>query len=160
MTVKHNKIVITSIELQVSTLQAILMSKILLCSTVICLFVLHSHYMVPDGCGEGIWEVNILSISSRPTAYITVQRKNTKIIKTFGALVEIWTQCKGKKKNCRYIKSFHNDRTRHYLTIRPAEICSKKMLIKCQMANSLDVARAEVLQGSQKQAARQMECPV
>lgn len=67
-------------------------------STVICLFVLRNHYMVPDGCGEGISEVNILSISSRPTTYLTVQRKHMKIIKIFGALVEIWTQCKGKKK--------------------------------------------------------------
>jgi hypothetical protein len=64
------------------------------------------------------------------------------------------------KKIFRYIKSFHNDRIRHYLTIKPAEICSKKMLIKCQTANSLDFSRGEVFQGSQKQAAPRMECPV
>jgi len=78
MTIRHNKIVITSIQLHVSSLQATLMSKILLCSTVICLFVLHSDYLVTNGCGEGIWEENILSISTRPTTYLTGQRKHKK----------------------------------------------------------------------------------
>jgi hypothetical protein len=76
-------------------------------------------YFVTDGCGEGIWKENIVSISTRP---ITLPN---------------WTEETHKK----------------YQTLFDYKTCGnmqQKMLIKCQMANSLDVSRSEVLQGSQK----------